>query len=80
MPITKQQEIRVQNWLNERAPNSTCTMCGSKKWIIGDILAPTVTFHGKSVDISGDSRPMVQVICGKCAKVNLFDASMIGLI
>jgi len=80
MPITKQQKILVQNWLQNRAPNSSCSVCGKSKWIIGDIIAPTVTFQGKDIDISGDSHPMVQIICGNCAKVELFDAGMIGLL
>lgn len=79
MPITRQQEVKVQNWLRDHVPNNFCAMCDQNKWLVGDIIAPTVTFQGSNIDISGDSRPMVQIICGNCAKVELFDADMIGL-
>jgi len=55
-------------------------MCGNNTWNIGDITAPTVTIQGRNMDISEDSRPMVQVICGQCAKVGLFDVNLIGLL
>ncbi|PKD45280.1 hypothetical protein [Rhodohalobacter barkolensis] len=80
MPISRQQEVKVQNWLRNHAPINSCTFCGINNWVVGDIIAPTVTFQGENLDISGDSRPMVQIICGNCAKIELFDASMIGLI
>ena len=80
MPVTAKQEIKIQNWLKKNAPNSTCSMCGNNTWNIGDITAPTVTIQGRNMDISEDSRPMVQVICGQCAKVGLFDVNLIGLL
>jgi len=55
-------------------------MCGNNTWNIGDITAPTVTIQGRNMDISEDSRPMVQVICRQCAKVELFDANLMDLL
>jgi len=80
MPVTAKQEIKIQNWLKKDAPNCTCSMCGNNTWSIGDIIAPTVTIQGRNMDISEDSRPMVQVICRQCAKVELFDANLMDLL
>lgn len=80
MSLTQSQISRASNWLNKNSPNNICKSCNSNKWQIGDIFAPTVVYHGNNIDVSGDCRPMLQVICIECGKVELFDAITIGLI
>ncbi len=64
MELSYGQRKRVEEWLNERRIAS-CPTCGLDDFYIGEVTpAPA----------------MVQVICGNCAHVLLFDAQAIGLV
>lgn len=80
MSLTTAQINRAQNWLSGNVPNNQCSGCGGNRWQIGDVFAPTVVYHGSNIDVGGNCRPMLQVICGDCAKVELFDAERMGVV
>ncbi len=63
MHLNSDQRKRVEQWLKERRVRQ-CPTCGLDDFYIGEVTpAPT----------------MVQVICGNCAHVLLFDAKAIEL-
>jgi len=80
MSLTQTQISRAQTWLKQNVPNNNCTGCGANSWLIGDVFAPTVVYHGPNIDVGGDCRPMLQVICGQCARVEMFDAGRMGVV
>ena len=80
MPLSQEQTTQVQNWLNQNARNFNCTTCNANNWQIGDIVAAPAMDQGGNINIGGRSVPMVQVICGQCAHIELFAAVPIGLV
>jgi len=78
MAFDTQQQARVVEWLYEKGVGKQCPACGAEgKWSPGNVIAaPEVTGVGMRI---GDAMPtMVQIVCGYCAYVMLFDGGPLG--
>ncbi len=78
MALDTQQQARVVDWLYERGVRTQCPACGAEgKWSPGNVIAaPEVSGVGMRI---GDVMPtMVQIVCGNCAYVMLFDGEPLG--
>ena len=63
MELNLAERKRIEQWLKDRHVRQ-CPTCGLQDFYVGAVTAPPT---------------MVQVICGNCAHVLLFDANAIGL-
>jgi hypothetical protein len=63
MRLSQREKDIVQNWLRERHVEH-CPACGLADFYVGELTAPP---------------EMVQVICGNCALILLFQAGAVGL-
>jgi hypothetical protein len=64
MQLDPGQRKRVEQWLTDRRV-AHCPTCGLHDFRVGELTTAPV---------------MVQVICGNCAHVLLFDARTLGLV
>jgi len=78
MPLTPEQQKKLQNWLSSKNVTPNCPSCGGRSWSIGDIISSPVLTSGGTA-IGGRTIPMVQVICNNCGFVRLYAAVPIGL-
>ncbi len=78
MPLTEEQAATLQKWLNAKAAGLGCGMCAANDWAPGDIIVPTIRTGG--VTLGGPSIPVVMLICGNCAHIELFAAEEVGLL
>jgi hypothetical protein len=77
MPLDATQTKKLESWLSQNAIKG-CPMCGGKAITAGDVIAaPQMTPTGMS--LGGQSIPMVQLVCDRCAYVMLFSAVRTGL-
>ncbi len=74
MALKQEQVAQVRNWLDQHVADFRCTVCRTNDWQIGEIIAPSVIDERGHDNVGGQIAPMVQVICGNCARVELFAA------
>lgn len=78
MPLTQDQQQTIQSWINRHNPNFSCSCCGSHDFSLGEIIAPPTMQNG-NINMGGQTVPMIQVICNRCAYVSLFASVLIGI-
>jgi len=78
MPLSEGQKEKLANWLHSKNTNPDCPSCGRNEWSFGDIVGAPLYPEGTAH--SGESVPMVQLICQNCAFVRSHAAIPIGLI
>lgn len=78
--LTPQEKEKATNWVNTRwATKSTCPICATRKWVVGDYLVQ-VNIYGPAAFIpSAPVFPHAQVFCGTCGYTIFFNAVMIGI-
>ncbi len=79
MPLDKQQQEKLEKWLQSKGVLPNCPICTTNSWAIGDIVSALPYTTGK-IKLGGPTVPMVQIICKNCAHVLLFAAIPIGLV
>ncbi len=79
MPLTKEQNDKLNNWMKSHSSHSSCPLCDGTKWSPGDIISSPIFTKG-GVAIGGPSVLMVQLVCKSCAYVMLLAAGpVLGL-
>jgi C4-type Zn-finger protein len=77
MPLNAEAQNKTRAWLEDQ--EASCPICKARSWRFGDIVQSEV-LNTPSSYAYGSHVPMIQVICGHCAYVALFDAQKIGLL
>ena len=78
MPLSSEQQQKVQAWLNSKGIKVACPCCGHNNWSLGEIISSPIMTQG-GMQIGGPSVPAVQVVCNNCAYINHFAAVPMGL-
>ena len=73
MKLTLEQERVLHNWIHKKVEHHICQLCQSNHWRIGELLLSPDRDPGNHSTSS-----MVQLICGNCGQVLLFDVSRIA--
>lgn len=79
MPVTKEQEAQVRQWMGEHAPSLSCPVCGKSNFAIAEVVMAPVRTQGGGMAFGGPSVPEVQVVCTQCACILHFAAVPLGL-
>lgn len=78
--LTPDQKEKVLSWLNEKATNKNCSMCGQNNWTIGpDFVHLPVHTPGQMV-LGGSTYPMVFIVCNNCSHTVSFMAVPLGIL
>jgi predicted nucleic-acid-binding Zn-ribbon protein len=75
MRLSADQQKLFENWLRQKIEHSSCTLCQSNHWKVGEIMTGHV--GGEAVDDLSPTTYMVQLICKNCGHVLLFDTRYI---
>jgi hypothetical protein len=74
MRLSTEQQKLFEDWLRQKIEHSSCTLCQSNHWKVGDVLAGHVV---DDVDDMGPASQMIQLICKNCGHVLLFSTRYI---
>jgi len=79
--LTPEEHARAKAWVDKHAPDLTCAVCGSQKFILAEhLVTPNLTRTTGGFMIGGVAYPQVMVICSVCAHTLYFNAGVIGLL
>jgi ribosomal protein S27AE len=79
MPLDDAQLQKFQAWFSSKVTNRACPACGGTNMLTGDIITANVYAPG-TAHIGGGGSQMMQLICGDCGYVRLFDVTIMGLV
>lgn len=59
-----------------------CPLCGSKDWVVSNIVFELREFHGNRFVIGGKSAilPVISAACSKCSNTILLNALILGVV
>ena len=76
-PLTQEQKDKFVAWLNAKATNHNCPVCGVNDWFLGNhvIHAPI-----ENTFTTGTVYPQVFISCNNCAFIRNFMAVQVGIV
>ncbi|MGC1273135.1 MAG: hypothetical protein WBC44_05470 [Planctomycetaceae bacterium] len=77
MPDDRLRE-RMNEWAQRHGIGHDCPACGAQRWQTGEIIAAPVAPSPEHALPERRTR-MVQVFCGACGYLLLFDADTVGV-
>ena len=77
--LTEEEKKDAIDWIEHRAPNLTCTVCGQKHFTIGEHAVSTLIHGGKGFILGGSAYPQIMVICTNCGHTIHFNAVLMGI-
>lgn len=75
--LTKEQRDTFINWINSKAKNHDCPVCGENDWRVGSQVIHSMTENYFS---TGTVYPQVFLSCNNCAFVRYFMAIQAGVV
>ena len=81
--LSEEDKQKIIEWLNEKMDQATgliCSICNTKKWIVGDDLVVAPVFKVSTIQIGGPAYPQAMLICRKCGHTVFVNAVRIGLV
>ena len=76
--LSEEQQKQILNWIKERWTGSQeCSICGHREWVVAPDLVTPMSWRKGSIGVGGTSYPYVQVICANCARMHLFNATVV---
>ena len=78
MPFDAMQTQAVREWFRTKLGNAACPGCGGKRVVVGDLVR--LAYLDQDLRDVGDAMPAVMVRCPGCGGLQLFDATVVGVI
>ena len=76
MKLTSEQQQLFADWVREKMEHTTCHLCQSNKWKIGELMHPSSDLASEEFD-GVHSHGRAELICQNCGNVLLFDVRRI---
>ncbi len=79
--LSKADREKIVSWLKKKQRNSSCPVCGTNHWTVGDHLIHgfVASLPGVPVMLGGQNYPMAMVVCDNCLYTRHFMAMPMGL-
>jgi hypothetical protein len=78
MPIDPEMIEKIKTWVNSKAPNLRCPVCGTSNWNVPELVAAPIFQNGGIY--FGSVVPLIPLVCTNCSHTLLFAAAMMGLL
>jgi hypothetical protein len=79
MPLSPDERQQLIEWLNSKAGELRCQICGRNDWTLGNELTALVAMEGSNLNL-GRQVPVVALVCSNCYHVLLFAGVPLGLL
>lgn len=71
--MTKDQKVKMMQWLQDHWPEKTCPICHETNWNVDPSIWMLPSLKGKTVNFSS-AFPAVIAMCSNCGYLNFFSA------
>ena len=77
--LSEADRNRIAQWVDKRAGESKCNVCGHDLWVVGSHLLEGRVYSRTSPTAAEATYPMAFVVCANCHHVRHFMAMGMGL-